>query len=147
MPTRGSEPRTLAAPEAPGVIKHVTPPVDAPDIDEEADGAPLRFRSMTDLLRGAPPQRSAVTQLIEQLLAVIGDELATVEEALVSKLWHTAMVEELGSIKGNNTWSLVNLPRGHKSIGLKWVFKLKRDEHGEVVKRKARLVFKGYVHR
>jgi hypothetical protein len=30
---------------------------------------------------------------------------------------------------------------------LKWVFKLKHDEHGDVVKHKARLVAKGYVQR
>jgi hypothetical protein len=40
---------------------------------------------------------------------------------------------------------LVNLPRGHKVIGLKWVFKLKHDEHGDIVKHKAGLVAKGYV--
>jgi hypothetical protein len=81
------------------------------------------------------------------LLAVIGDELATVEETLVSDPWHTAMVEELSSIKENKTCSLVDLPRGHKLISLKWVFRLKCDEHGEVVKHKASLVAKGYVKR
>jgi hypothetical protein len=53
----------------------------------------------------------------------------------------------LSSIKENKTWSLVDLPRGHKAIGLKWVFKLKHDEQGRVVKHKARLVAKGYVQR
>jgi hypothetical protein len=66
-------------------------------------------------------------------------------EALKSKQWHTAMMEELGSIKENRTLSLVDMPRGHKPIGLKWIFKLKHDEHGDVVKHKARLVAKGYV--
>ena len=37
------------------------------------------------------------------------------------------------------------MPPGHRAIGLKWVFKLKRNEKGEVVKHKARLVAKGYV--
>ena len=32
-------------------------------------------------------------------------------------------------------------------IGLKWVFKVKRDEHGAVSKHKARLVVKGYAQR
>jgi hypothetical protein len=41
----------------------------------------------------------------------------------------------------------VDLPRGQKAIGLKWVFKLKHDEHMDVVKHKARLVAKGYVQR
>jgi hypothetical protein len=55
------------------------------------------------------------------------------------------MMKELGSIKENKTWSFVDLPRGQKAIGLKWVFKLKHDEHRDVVKHKARLVAKDYV--
>lgn len=51
------------------------------------------------------------------------------------------------SIEENGTWSLVDLPAGHKPIGLKWVFKVKRDQRGEIVKYKARLVAKGYVQR
>jgi hypothetical protein len=58
-----------------------------------------------------------------------------------------AMLEEMVSIEENKTWTLVDLPKGQRAIGLKWVFKLKRDEHGEVVKYKARLVAKGYVQR
>jgi hypothetical protein len=34
-----------------------------------------------------------------------------------------------------------------RSIGLKWVFKLKRNEEGQVVKHKAHLVTKGYVQK
>jgi hypothetical protein len=41
----------------------------------------------------------------------------------------------------------VKLPAGHKPIGLKWVFKLKKNVEGEVVKYKARLVAKGYVQK
>jgi hypothetical protein len=82
MPTRGSEPCTPPVPEAPGVVEHVTPPTDTPDLDKEADGAPLRFRTLADLL-GTSPQRNAYdTQLREELLAAIGDEPATAEEAL-----------------------------------------------------------------
>jgi len=55
------------------------------------------------------------------------------------------MKEEMASIEQNNTWKLVNLPRCHKPIGLKWVFKVKRDEEGAIVKHNARLVAKGYV--
>jgi hypothetical protein len=54
-------------------------------------------------------------------------------------------LEEIKSIEENKTWSLVDLPAGHKPIGVKWVFKVKRDEHGNIVKHKARLVAKGYV--
>ena len=37
------------------------------------------------------------------------------------------------------------LPDGHRPITLKWVFKLKKDELGAVIKHKARLVARGFV--
>ncbi|KAF0904830.1 hypothetical protein E2562_037605 [Oryza meyeriana var. granulata] len=48
-------------------------------------------------------------------------------------------------MKENKTWVLVDLPPGHRPIGLKWVFKLKRDEQGAIVKHKAHIVAKGYI--
>ena len=51
------------------------------------------------------------------------------------------------AITDNATWELVELPTGHRAIGLKWVYKVKRDEHGNIVRHKARLVAKGYVQR
>jgi hypothetical protein len=57
------------------------------------------------------------------------------------------MIDELESIKENNTWSLTDLPKGHKQIGLKWVFKLKYDEHGEILKYKDQLVARGFVQK
>lgn len=54
------------------------------------------------------------------------------------------MESELESIEKNNTWSLTVLPIRAKKIGVKWIFKTKRDENGEITKHKARLVAKGY---
>ncbi|CAM8944651.1 unnamed protein product [Rhodiola kirilowii] len=54
------------------------------------------------------------------------------------------MKEELMSIEKNNTWSLVNLPQGNKVIGVKWIFRSKFDENGNLDKYKAKLVAKGY---
>ncbi|GJV43751.1 putative ribonuclease H-like domain-containing protein [Tanacetum coccineum] len=42
-------------------------------------------------------------------------------------------------------WTLVNLPNGKKAIGIKWVFRNKKDERGIVVRNKARLVAQGYT--
>jgi hypothetical protein len=55
------------------------------------------------------------------------------------------MLEEQESIGENKAWSMVQLPIGHHPISLKWVFKLNRDERGEVIKHKAQLVAKGNV--
>jgi hypothetical protein len=55
------------------------------------------------------------------------------------------MESEMRSIQENNTWDFSSLPAGHPAIGLKWVFKVKRDPAGNIVKHKARLVAKGYA--
>ncbi|KAG8085479.1 hypothetical protein GUJ93_ZPchr0010g8861 [Zizania palustris] len=57
------------------------------------------------------------------------------------------MREEMESIEENRTWFLADLPPGRRAIGLKWAFKVKRDEHGAISKYKARLVVKGYAQR
>jgi hypothetical protein len=59
--------------------------------------------------------------------------------------WRKVMMEEMASIEENDTWSLIDLPLGHKSIGVKWVLKVKQDEHGAVSKHNACLVVKGYA--
>jgi hypothetical protein len=85
--------------------------------------------------------------LAECLFLTTAEEPASVGEAEQDPCWRKAMLEEMSSIEDSNTWELTNLPRGHKAIGLKWVFKVKRDENGKIVKYKARIVAKGYVQR
>ena len=73
------------------------------------------------------------------------DDPSTFEEAVREERWRRAMEAEIGSIEGNHTWDLVELPEGAKVIGVKWVFKTKLNEKGEVDKFKARLVAKGFL--
>jgi hypothetical protein len=47
----------------------------------------------------------------------------------------------------NGTWDIVDLPKGRKAIGSKWVFKKKRDEQGNVTKYKARFDAKGFTQK
>lgn len=68
----------------------------------------------------------------------------TFEEASKKVKWKDAMESEIRSIEKNNTWELTSLTKGHKTIGVKWVFRTKVNEKGEIDKHKARLVAKGY---
>ncbi|GKU90158.1 hypothetical protein SLEP1_g4195 [Rubroshorea leprosula] len=68
----------------------------------------------------------------------------TYEEAVKEEKWQKAMTEEIGSIERNQTWKLTDLPEGHRTIGVKWIYKTKLKENGEVDKFKARLMAKGH---
>jgi hypothetical protein len=71
-----------------------------------------------------------------------------VEEALDKSCWKDAMQKaELKAIRDNNTYSLTELPKGAKAVGLNWLFKAKRDVSGKIVKHKAMLVAKGYAQK
>ena len=76
---------------------------------------------------------------------LVADEPINVEQALEEDCWKKAMKVEMDAIVQNKTWEFSELPRDHKAIGLKWVFKVKRDLAGNIVKHKARLVAKGYA--
>ena len=67
------------------------------------------------------------------------------DEAVKEEKWRQAMDSEMRSIEQNGTWFLTDLPKGAKKIGVKWVYKTKMNELGEVEKHKARLVAKGYA--
>ena len=60
-------------------------------------------------------------------------------------MWRVAKEQELKSVEQSRTWKLVNLSDSHCPITLKWVFKLKKDEAGAVIKHKARLVAHGFI--
>ena len=58
--------------------------------------------------------------------------------------WKEAVNSEIESILQNHTWELVDLPKGSKPLGYKWIFKKKLKADGSVDKYKARLVIKGF---
>nr|GEY60543.1 retrovirus-related Pol polyprotein from transposon TNT 1-94 [Tanacetum cinerariifolium] len=68
----------------------------------------------------------------------------TYKDALTQSCWIEAMQEELNEFKRLEVWELV--PRPHKVmvITLKWIYKVKLDELGGILKNKARLVACGY---
>ena len=68
----------------------------------------------------------------------------TFESAMKESKWQKAMDDEITAIERNNTWQLNDLPRRHKTIGVKWVFKTKLKGNGKVDKYKAQLVAMGY---
>ncbi|KAJ9563108.1 hypothetical protein OSB04_008268 [Centaurea solstitialis] len=66
-------------------------------------------------------------------------------DAMKDPSWIEAMQEELLQFVLQHVWDLVDLPKGHRVIGTKWIFRNKTDERGIVIKNKARLVAQGYT--
>jgi hypothetical protein len=73
------------------------------------------------------------------------EEPVALKEAESYPQWRAAMQAEMDSIIENGTWHLADLPPRHRAIGLKWVYKVKKDAQGAIAKYQARLVAKGYV--
>jgi hypothetical protein len=85
MPTPGQHDVVAHTPPATpvdGGADQVPPPSGSSDIDEEAGGAPLKFRTLDGVLRQAPLINSAYGHLIEVLLALIDGEPSLAEEAV-----------------------------------------------------------------
>ncbi|GKU96391.1 hypothetical protein SLEP1_g9632 [Rubroshorea leprosula] len=88
-------------------------------------------------------EQSGVEELTYFALFSYCDPIACKDVVLESK-WRKAMDEEIVAIEKNNTWELTELLKGKKTIDVKWVYKTKLKENGEVDNYKAHLVAKGY---
>nr|GFB18046.1 putative ribonuclease H-like domain-containing protein [Tanacetum cinerariifolium] len=71
-------------------------------------------------------------------------EPKTYKEALTQSFWIEAMQEELNEFERLEVWELVPQPDQAMVITLKWIYKLKLDKLGGILKNKARLVARGY---
>ncbi|MCF8701902.1 DDE-type integrase/transposase/recombinase, partial [Corynebacterium sp. MC-10] len=145
MPTEEEEQPTAEQ----DVQQEPTTPLTSPTVVQDASPPSFlnersveRARSLGDIYED--------TERLENLtlLCLFADcEPVTFEEAVQSKKWRDAMDEEIKSIEKNDTWELTSLPKGHKAIGVKWVYKAKKNSKGEIERYKARLVAKGYSQR
>ena len=70
-----------------------------------------------------------------------------VQEAKADEKWKRAMNEEMDALQRNKTWELVDLPRGKKTVGCRWIYTVKLNSSGNIDRYKARLVAKGYTQK
>ncbi|CAL9007314.1 unnamed protein product [Prunus brigantina] len=107
---------------------------------------------MTDYVSG---NELSDNKNIAQIALTGGNDPTTFDDAVNSSKWRKAMDLEIQAMERNdtwcreicdvNTWELIDLPEGEKTVGVKWIFKTKFKENGEIDKYKARLVAKGYT--
>ncbi|GKC50217.1 retrovirus-related pol polyprotein from transposon TNT 1-94, partial [Tanacetum coccineum] len=66
------------------------------------------------------------------------------QSAVTEDCWFQAMQDEIHEFDRLDVWELVPPPDCAKIIALKWIYKVKLDEYGDVLKNKARVVAKGF---
>ncbi|GJV50224.1 retrovirus-related pol polyprotein from transposon TNT 1-94 [Tanacetum coccineum] len=66
------------------------------------------------------------------------------KQAMTEPSWIDAMQEEIHEFERLQVWELVSCPDKVMLIKLKWIYKVKTDEFGGVLKNKARLVAQGF---
>jgi hypothetical protein len=125
---------------------------DTENLDVDHDDAPLRLRTLSDVIGPSDTPGYVVWNLNggtsdDKLFMIIAKDPISVAHAAQEASWRRAMEEELHAIEENGTWTRTDLAPRRKVIGLKWVFKVKKDELKVVVQHKARLVVKVYSQR
>jgi hypothetical protein len=122
--------------------------VSSPSTVVPVDGprAPLVSRlpvlSRPSNLRQLPRQNYAMMSALSLKVPESYDEAMS---SPFREQWTGAMNEEMDSLKQKGTWELVDRPDDNTNIiKNKWVYSLKTDEAGNVIKFKARLTAKGY---
>nr|GEV50201.1 retrovirus-related Pol polyprotein from transposon TNT 1-94 [Tanacetum cinerariifolium] len=121
-----------------------------PQVDADSIGLP----SSTTVDQDAPSPSKSLTPTEIQSSVILQDvgndnldiEVAhmTYKEALTQACWIEAMQEELNEFEHLKVWELVPRPDKVMVITLKWIYKVKLDELGGILKNKARLVAHGY---
>nr|GFA96985.1 retrovirus-related Pol polyprotein from transposon TNT 1-94 [Tanacetum cinerariifolium] len=156
----GSPFSTIVDQDAPSSSKSLTPTEIQSSVilqDVGNDNLDIEVAHMgNDPLLGVPIPKvisvpvSTRLQLYEQALFCYYDafltsvEPKTYKEALTQACWIEAMQEELNKFERLEGWELVPRPDKVMVINLKWIYKVKLDEMGGILKNKACLVAHGY---
>jgi transposase InsO family protein len=89
--------------------------------------------------------------LLEELrMELSGEVPKTYHEATTGpdrQHWIPAVIEELKSLKEREVFTVESAVPGRKVVGCKWVFDAKKNDKGEIVRYKARLVAQGFTQR
>nr|GEY59698.1 hypothetical protein [Tanacetum cinerariifolium] len=142
-------------PEVIASIADVIPPEQAESIGSPSSTTVDQDASSPSKSQTTPDtQSSVIPQDVEEDIhdievAHTGNDLLflepkTYKAALTQSCWIEAMQEELNEFEQLEVWEFVPRPDKVMFITLKWIYKVKLDELGGILKNKARLVARGY---
>jgi hypothetical protein len=122
--------------------------------EEEQQQPPIQDVPHNELPRRSQrARRSAISEdykvYVSEEIQMEGD-LTSFEEAMRSahsSKWLEPMEDEMRSMSTNIVWNLEEIPKWAKTVGCKWVYKMKCDSKGNIERFKARLMAKGFTQR
>jgi len=120
------------------------------EVDQEVESVEQPVAS-NELRRSIRDKRPSVRYPSnEYVFLTDGGEPESFKEVLDDenkKEWMDAMEDEMQSLRENNTFELVKLPKGKRALKNRWVYRIKQDECTSQRRYKARLVVKGFKQR
>jgi hypothetical protein len=143
---------------APNVIEaHVIQEPEVPNVVIEEEDQPQNLENgvltQKNIRRSQRVRKSGIHDDYEiyasEEIHIEGDP-TSYEEAMRSphsSKWREAMEDEMRSISANQVWKLEEIPNGAKTVGCKWVYKIKHDSKENIDRSKTRLVAKGFTQR
>ncbi|KAM0014676.1 putative RNA-directed DNA polymerase [Helianthus debilis subsp. tardiflorus] len=129
---------------SPNTTQPAPPPTQSAPTEPNPQPAAPRTRPANLRPNPTPTQRYSPSSYHTSLHSSPISEPSSFTIANKSPEWRNAMVEEFTALAKNGTWSLVPPVKNSNIIDSKWVYRLKKDQHGKVTRFKARLVAKGY---
>ncbi|GKE35630.1 retrovirus-related pol polyprotein from transposon TNT 1-94, partial [Tanacetum coccineum] len=126
----------------PSRVKRPVPPAPAVQVPINSAGTP----SSTTIDQDAPStSHSSSSSALQSLSLHQGVAEVDIIKKTTSSSWEMEKDHPLDNVIGNpSRLELVPRPDCVMIITLKWIYKVKLDEYGDVLKNKARLVAKGY---
>nr|GEY07570.1 retrovirus-related Pol polyprotein from transposon TNT 1-94 [Tanacetum cinerariifolium] len=102
--------------------------------------------SLGDISSTESPYKQLATDALWCLYSYVLSKIEpkNFKSAIIKDCWFQAMQDEIHEFDRLQVWELVPQPDCVMIITLNWIYKVKLDEHGDVLKNKARLVAKGY---
>nr|GEU30738.1 retrovirus-related Pol polyprotein from transposon TNT 1-94 [Tanacetum cinerariifolium] len=111
-----------------------------PNSMEERTDAPVDNLPFVNVFALEP--HSEATSLENIILSIV--ETKNFKSAITKDCWFQAIKDEIHEFNPLQVWELVPQPDCVMIIALKWIYKVKLDEYGDVLKNKACLLAKGY---
>ena len=104
--------------------------IDVSQSEDSEEEETMRYRSIQSIYE-------ETKFFCSETCLIFNEEPSSYSLATKQKEWREAMKEEISAILKNETWTVVKPLRDIKPIRVKWVFQVKKDSKGRILRYKA----------